>query len=256
MRQDSDVRDSAAPDAAQQTDPDPDAPYRQDEQPTPVDQPVNDTLIDHESSTRLETADRSIDPVDDTGTEKETLKGDRPADPELVDDADQGDQPADPERVDDAVRADSLADAAEVDETLEGSIDPAVEPVAERTPDSIDGTFDGTVADAETPVPLDDFADDANADANTGPATPLWDNEAADDLRQRWQSLQLRFVDDPRAVATEAQTLVGEAVNTLTNSLAERQRLLDGWDTATDDTEQLRVTVQRYRDLFELVLGR
>lgn len=240
MRQDSDVRDGATPDDPRQADHDPDLHY--DDEPRPVDQPIDSTLTGPGTLTDPETAERSIDAVDDTAAEKETFEGDRTADPEPIDDE---------------VRADSPADAAEVDETLEGSIDPAVEPVAERVPEPVDNTFDGTAAGDEIPVSLDDFADDAaSADPNTGAATSLWDSEAADDLRQRWQSLQLRFVDDPRAVAAEAQALVGEAVNTLTNSVAERQRVLDGWDTAGDDTEQLRVTVQRYRDLFELVLGR
>lgn len=88
-------------------------------------------------------------------------------------------------------------------------------------------------------------------------AASLWPAAAAEDLRNRWQAAQLRFVDDPPAVAAELRDLVGEAVRTLQESLADRQRELDdAFGDAGADTEQLRLAVQRYRDFHQQLLER
>jgi hypothetical protein len=89
------------------------------------------------------------------------------------------------------------------------------------------------------------------------PAATGWTKGAAEGMRARWQELQLRFVDDPSGVAGEARALVAEAVQGLTNALAEEQRQLDSWSPDEGgDTEQLRVIVQRYRDFFDRMLER
>jgi hypothetical protein len=87
-------------------------------------------------------------------------------------------------------------------------------------------------------------------------AAGLWPAGDAQSLRQRWQDLQLRFVDDPRNVAEEADFLVGEAVDTLTASLASLRADLSSWRSeGGGDTEQLRVAVQRYRQFLNHVLA-
>ncbi|MEV6523040.1 hypothetical protein AB0M43_13910 [Longispora sp. NPDC051575] len=89
------------------------------------------------------------------------------------------------------------------------------------------------------------------------PARRLWTAGTSEGLHERWQALQLRFVDDPSAVAGEARTLVDEAIRTLTAELTHRQRELDAWNDGTSpDTEQLRVAVQKYRDFFTFLLTR
>jgi hypothetical protein len=90
----------------------------------------------------------------------------------------------------------------------------------------------------------------------TPPATTIWSEDTVNDMRGRWQAVQLRFVDDPAAVTGEMQALVGEAVQTLSAALTDRQRELDSWSrSGGHDTEQLRIAVQRYRDFYELLLG-
>ena len=90
-------------------------------------------------------------------------------------------------------------------------------------------------------------------------AAPVGDLLGADQssgLRSRWQELQLRFVDDPRGVVNEAQSLVAEAVQSLTTALTDQQNDLDGLASGGNgDTEQLRVALQRYREFFDRVLG-
>jgi hypothetical protein len=95
------------------------------------------------------------------------------------------------------------------------------------------------------------------APAESTAPTAGWAEGAAEDMRARWQELQLRFVDDPSGVAGQARALVAEAVDAVTEALAEQQRQLDSWSTAEGgDTEQLRVVVQRYRDFFDRMLDR
>ncbi len=76
-------------------------------------------------------------------------------------------------------------------------------------------------------------------------------------FRDRWRDVQLRFVDDPRAAAGEAQSLVEEAMEALSAALAAHRDKLGGWQEAgSSDTEQLRVAVREYRDFLDRVLGR
>ncbi|HZM84886.1 MAG TPA: hypothetical protein VFC19_54885 [Candidatus Limnocylindrales bacterium] len=93
------------------------------------------------------------------------------------------------------------------------------------------------------------------SDMTPPPMTSIWPEETVNQMRTRWQAVQLRFVDDPAAVTGEMQMLVGEAVQALSAALAERQRELDSWSHSGHDTEQLRLAVQRYRDFHEILLG-
>jgi hypothetical protein len=90
-------------------------------------------------------------------------------------------------------------------------------------------------------------------------ATPIgavWAEGAADGLRDRWRELQLRFIDDPRSVAGEADQLVGEAVASVTAALQAQREQLSSWQgEGGDDTERLRAAVRQYRDFFDRLLG-
>jgi hypothetical protein len=93
-------------------------------------------------------------------------------------------------------------------------------------------------------------------DVEVAPVAELWPAASAEGLRERWRDLQLRFVDDPHGAATEADSLVGEVVETLTAALATQRADLSSWRSAGNgDTEQLRVAVQRYREFLDRVLG-
>ncbi|MER6594708.1 hypothetical protein ABT214_23220, partial [Micromonospora purpureochromogenes] len=88
-------------------------------------------------------------------------------------------------------------------------------------------------------------------------AATLFEADAAQAFRDRWREVQLRFVDDPRAAVGEAQSLVEEAIQALSDALAMQKEKLGGWQTAgSADTEQLRVAVRQYRDFLDRVLGR
>lgn len=111
-----------------------------------------------------------------------------------------------------------------------------------------------SLVDAVTaePGPGDDAAPGEGA---VEEVAELWPPGAAAALRQRWQDLQLRFVDDPHNAAAEADFLVGSAVETLTASLAALRTDLSGWrERGSGDTEQLRVAVRRYREFLDRIL--
>ncbi|MET7970425.1 hypothetical protein [Micromonospora sp. NPDC005305] len=88
-------------------------------------------------------------------------------------------------------------------------------------------------------------------------AATLFAAETAQDFRDRWRDVQLRFVDDPRAAVGEAQSLVEEAIEALSAALREQKTKLGSWqESGSTDTEQLRVAVRGYRDFLDRVLGR
>ncbi|MDO3702179.1 hypothetical protein Q3W71_10875 [Micromonospora sp. C28SCA-DRY-2] len=95
--------------------------------------------------------------------------------------------------------------------------------------------------------------------ATTVPAEPatLFEADVAQRFRDRWRDVQLRFVDDPRAAAGEAQALVDEAIQALASALSAQKSRLGAWqDAGSADTEQLRMAVRQYRDFLDRVLGR
>jgi hypothetical protein len=66
----------------------------------------------------------------------------------------------------------------------------------------------------------------------------------------------LRFVDDPRLAAQEAEALVGEAIDGFTAALTARREELAQWRSqSTDDTEELRVALRRYREFLDRVIA-
>ena len=85
---------------------------------------------------------------------------------------------------------------------------------------------------------------------------PLFDTGRANELRDRWQALQARFVDDPREAVSDADALVAELLRDLAKTFDDARSGLEGQWSRGDDvsTEELRVTLQRYRSFFERLL--
>ncbi|WP_144119968.1 hypothetical protein [Catellatospora sichuanensis] len=192
-----------------------------------VEVPADDALAD--------TADRPVDGHDDDVVAPDGTPADEPTPADLaVEDLTTPDATADdPDRADDPVDQPVATDAADL------ATEDGVQVVG--GPDAVDPPPATESTDVDTLVA----------------AASLWPATAAEDLRTRWQAAQLRFVDDPPAVAAELRDLVGEAVRTLQESLADRQRELDGaFGDAGTDTERLRLAVQRYRDFHEQLLER
>jgi hypothetical protein len=86
---------------------------------------------------------------------------------------------------------------------------------------------------------------------------PLFAEERSTELRERWRALQARFVDEPRETVSEADSLVAELLQELARGFSDARSSLEGQWSAGDDvsTEDLRLSLQRYRSFFERLLA-
>lgn len=119
-------------------------------------------------------------------------------------------------------------------------------------------TLEDTAEGVAGTAPMQPATGAASVDTTAAATQPegLWPDGAVDDLRRRWDAIQLRFVDDPPAVAADAKALVAETIGSLQSALSQRERELDEWSgVASTDTEELRQLVSRYRRLFESLIS-
>jgi hypothetical protein len=79
----------------------------------------------------------------------------------------------------------------------------------------------------------------------------------ANELRGRWDGIQVGFVDEPRKSVQEADALVSATITRLAEMFAaERQNLEQQWDRSENvSTEDLRLALQRYRSFFARLLA-
>jgi hypothetical protein len=182
--------------------------------------------------------------------------------------------------------ADSDRDATEAgaadDATVEADEAAAAEADAPTDGAAAGGVPDDAVSSQDAPVPAAaydatdaasdaDVADSAAAGTEAGDATgtelmpgdvpqepvsALFEAGTASDFRDRWQRVQMQFVDDPRAAADQARALVDDVVSALQEALSYQRGSLDSWQSGqAGDTEELRVAVRRYRDFLDRMLG-
>ncbi len=89
-------------------------------------------------------------------------------------------------------------------------------------------------------------------DTNAGLSASLLNREESEHFRTQWNEIQGKFVDDPRAAVEQADALVSEVIDLITQMFANEHRSLEGqWNKGNDvSTEDLRVALQRYRAFF------
>lgn len=75
--------------------------------------------------------------------------------------------------------------------------------------------------------------------------------------RERWDSLQARFVDEPRQSVEEADRLVADLMGRISKTFTEKRAELEAqWEEGSDaSTEDLRLAVRRYRSFFDRLLA-
>jgi hypothetical protein len=85
----------------------------------------------------------------------------------------------------------------------------------------------------------------------------LLPSEQAGDFRERWQSIQAGFVDEPRQAVEQADALVADLLQRLAAGFSDERKRLEGqWDRGSDvSTEDLRVALTRYRSFFDRLLA-
>lgn len=88
------------------------------------------------------------------------------------------------------------------------------------------------------------------------PPQALFPADEATAFHSQWTGIQAGFVDEPRTAVERADSLVAEVMQKLATSFAaERAALERQWDRGTDvTTEDLRLTLQRYRSFFDRLL--
>jgi hypothetical protein len=76
-------------------------------------------------------------------------------------------------------------------------------------------------------------------------------------MRSRWSDIQASFVDEPRKAVEQADSLVAETMQRLAQTFAKaREGLEHQWDRGDNvTTEDLRITLQRYRSFFDRLLS-
>jgi hypothetical protein len=103
-------------------------------------------------------------------------------------------------------------------------------------------------------------------------ATPLFPHDTSDKLELKLQHAVTGFVDGPRAAVEEADHVLQEVADLVTEALTERRRTLrrswestetaqgtsgataEGKPGSSTDTEQLRLALRDYRELAERLL--
>lgn len=98
---------------------------------------------------------------------------------------------------------------------------------------------------------------DRPAVADEDERAPLFSPQDAEALRERWNDIQTGFVDEPRPTVERADELVAELMKRLADSFAqERGDLEQQWDRGEQiSTEDLRLTLRRYRSFFDRLLS-
>jgi hypothetical protein len=86
---------------------------------------------------------------------------------------------------------------------------------------------------------------------------PLFSGNEANELRARWDAVQVGFVDAPRDAVEHADNLVAETMKRLAEVFAaERTKLEAQWNKGEDvSTEGLRLALRRYRSFFSRLLS-
>jgi hypothetical protein len=122
------------------------------------------------------------------------------------------------------------------------TVDRPEEPAAAEAPEAHD----------DRPASTDEMASGRRVEAEA-----LLPADVNADFQGRWENLQTGFVDEPRQTVEQADQLVAEVMQRLAEGFAaERERLEQQWGRGEDiSTEDLRVTLQRYRAFFQRLLS-
>lgn len=85
---------------------------------------------------------------------------------------------------------------------------------------------------------------------------PLLRRSEREDFRQRWETIQTNFVDEPRRAVDQADELVTDTMQKIADNFSrQRAQLEDQWARGDEaSTEDLRVSLQQYRTFFDRLL--
>jgi hypothetical protein len=113
--------------------------------------------------------------------------------------------------------------------------------------DSMGKTIEPEALTSET---IPDIA--PKVESNTEFPAPLLNPNESEHLRTRWNDIQGKFVDEPRSAVQQADELVSEVVEKITQMFSNEHSSLESqWKQGNDvSTEDLRKALQHYRFFF------
>ena len=87
---------------------------------------------------------------------------------------------------------------------------------------------------------------------NVEGVAPLLNHEESEHFRTLWNEIQGKFVDEPRSSVQQADALVSEVIEKITQMFSSERNSLEGqWKDGNDvSTEDLRKALQHYRSFF------
>ena len=134
------------------------------------------------------------------------------------------------------------------------AVGPISEPLADVTPGYGSPVQETPVVETVAVVaPANEtIAHTAPVSTNVVSSTALLEREESDHFRARWNEIQGKFVDEPRTAVQQADTLVSEVVENITQMFAKNHSSLESqWNQGNDvSTEDLRKALQQYRSFF------
>jgi hypothetical protein len=102
-----------------------------------------------------------------------------------------------------------------------------------------------------------DEAEPLEEDTEYAADDSLVSEDSALDYRNRWETIQADFIDEPRRSVEEADGLVAEVIEEVARTFQEQRLSLEARWTDDEDvsTEDLRVALRLYRSFFERLLS-
>jgi hypothetical protein len=93
---------------------------------------------------------------------------------------------------------------------------------------------------------------EAPISTNAGSSPALLNREESEHFRTRWNEIQGKFVDEPRSAVQQADALISEVIEQITQMFANEHSSLESqWKQGNDvSTEDLRKALQHYRSFF------
>jgi hypothetical protein len=109
----------------------------------------------------------------------------------------------------------------------------------------------------ESAVPVSETSSERAPNQTGDDLVPLFSEGSVRDFRSQWTSLQTGFVDEPRRAVEQADELVARVMKDLAATFSdERSKLERQWDQGDKvSTEDLRLTLRRYRSFFDRFLS-
>lgn len=100
-------------------------------------------------------------------------------------------------------------------------------------------------------------ASEVQTSANAELSTALLNHDESALLRVRWNEIQGKFVDEPRLAVQQADTLLADVIEKITQVFANEHSTLEGqWKQGNDvSTEDLRKALQHYRSFFNRLVA-